>query len=319
MTGTSTLRDYFSTDSLATNWPATTGMVSVANGVASIQCGTTTGNALKTNPIYTVKNDKVDFKIAALPSAFGLPGLSSTVTMTFAVTLSPPQTLAIEIDMVTSQLYCLNGTASALAPRGYDPSWTRVRIREGTAPSGNVPVGTAGNTYFDVSTADDESHWINLGSIRSPTWVATATTLAIVVSCYRNGGTVDVGQVDNVNCRVGRSAHRRHCHPRRRRADGELDRARQHRRRADHRLPHRLRRPRPDSGQRPERHFGGGGRTGQWDQLLDHRGDGDRHRYRRWLRGRHRHPGDGTTGRPDRGAGHARRLLGEDRLERPGR
>jgi hypothetical protein len=202
MTGTSTLRDYFSTDSLATNWPATTGMVSVANGVASIQCGTTTGNALKTNPIYTVKNDKVDFKIAALPSAFGLPGLSSTVTMTFAVTLSPPQTLAIEIDMVTSQLYCLNGTASALAPRGYDPSWTRVRIREGTAPSGNVPVGTAGNTYFDVSTADDESHWINLGSIRSPTWVATATTLAIVVSCHRNGGTVDVGQVDNVNCRA---------------------------------------------------------------------------------------------------------------------
>jgi hypothetical protein len=198
VTGTSTLQDTFSTDSLAANWPASTGVVSVTGGVAQLQCDTSTTNALKTDYDYSLRNDTFDVKIAALPVAAG----ATSATMQFAVTQGPvgANYLAIVIDTASNRLLAKSNGVDAIPARTYDASWRRVRIREGTAPAGNLSAGTAGRTYFDVSTADDESAWMNLGWVATPSWVSAADDSALAITCHRSSGTTGTVKVDNVNC-----------------------------------------------------------------------------------------------------------------------
>jgi hypothetical protein len=198
MTGTSVLKDTFSTGSLVSYWPASTGVVSAADGVASIQCDTTTGNALKTNYGFTVKNDTFDFVIVTLPDP---TGVTSFCYLQGAVVQGPAGAnfLAIRVDTFSNWLFCRFGATDAIPPVAFDPTWVRLRIREGTAAAGNLAAGTAGTTYFDVSPTTDDTAWVNLGSAATPAWVSATSDSAMQISASRDGGTTDTAQIDNVN------------------------------------------------------------------------------------------------------------------------
>ena len=318
--GTSTLRDTFGSTNLLINWPNSTGTVIGTGTVAQVQCDTTYDNELATKPIYSIKNDKFDVKLATLPAAAG--ATSSCYVQVAVIQTGGANFIALSIDTTTNMVYCRFTYADAVAPQAYNATWTRVRIREGTASAGNLATGTVGTTYFDVATANDEAHWTNIGSGTTPAWVSTTGDSGMSITAHRDTGTVNVAVVDNVNVTLPGAPTLGSLVAGDTQATVNLDRPGRHRRNADHRLPDQ---PGPGPARRVTvrgvlrfGHLGRGPRPDQLDRLRHQRAGGQRGRHRPDVLLDRRHPAQFsvTPGRADLGGGYRRGRAGLDLLDR---
>ncbi|MGW6531457.1 hypothetical protein [Streptomyces venezuelae] len=186
----STLIDNFNDNVIGPEWGNAYGGVSEVGGRARIPC--TAGNyaGYQTAKAYTLAGSSVYLQVPVAAAANGATVEAQTV---FAITPDPTQgtNLAININTVAntirfeSNVAYTDGAAVSLTYSAATHLW--LRIRE-----------TGGNVLWDTST--DGSTWTNRRTLATPAWVTAATnTLALDLWSYRNNGTSNFAEFDNVN------------------------------------------------------------------------------------------------------------------------
>ncbi|MEU5772708.1 hypothetical protein ABZ819_05305 [Streptomyces venezuelae] len=186
----STLVDAFQDNIIGPEWGNSYGGVSETGGRARIPCVAGSYAGYQTAKVYTLAGSSVYLQVPVAAAAASATVEAQTV---FAITPDPTQgtNLAININTVAntirfeSNVAYTDGAAVSLTYSAVTHLW--LRIRE-----------TGGNILWDTST--DGSSWTNRRTLATPAWVAAATnSLALDLWSYRNNGTTNYSEFDNVN------------------------------------------------------------------------------------------------------------------------
>ncbi|MYY79762.1 MULTISPECIES: hypothetical protein [unclassified Streptomyces] len=185
----STLVDSFQDNIIGPEWGNSYGGVSETGGRARIPCVAGSYAGYQTAKVYTLVGSSVYLQVPVAAAAASATVEAQTV---FAITPDPTQgtNLAININTVAgtirfeSNVAYTDGAAVSLTYSAVTHLW--LRIRE-----------TGGNVLWDTST--DGSSWTNRRTLATPAWVASSTTLALDLWSYRNNGTTNFAEFDNVN------------------------------------------------------------------------------------------------------------------------
>jgi len=190
----STLVDSFNDNVIGPEWGNYYGGVSEVGGRARIPCVAGQYAGYQTGPVYTLAGSSVYLQVPLAAAAAGATVEAQTV---FAITPNPTQgtNLAININTVTgairfeSNVGYTDAGATSLTYSAATHAW--LRIRE-----------TGGNVLWDTST--DGSTWTNRRTLATPAWVTAAVnSLSLDLWSYRNNGTTNYAEIDNVNTLVG--------------------------------------------------------------------------------------------------------------------
>lgn len=185
----STLIDNFNDGIVGPEWGNAYGGVSEPGGRARVPCVAGQYAGYQTGKVYTLAGSSVYLQV---PLAAAVNGGTVEVQTVFAITPDPTQgtNLAFNINTVTGTIRCesntnySDGAATSLTYSATTHAW--LRIRE-----------TGGTLYWDTST--DGSTWTNRRTLATPAWVTSSTTLALDLWSYRNNGTSNYAEFDNVN------------------------------------------------------------------------------------------------------------------------
>ncbi|CAL9366608.1 hypothetical protein [Streptomyces sp. enrichment culture] len=188
MPSLSTLVDNFNSGAIGANWGDSYGGVSIVNGRARVPLAVNTYAGFQTGRAWTFAGATVYLKLVTVPAAGG----GTDVSCNFLVTSSVDGTsIGFKYNAVTSMLRLQSNvdyfdpTAVEIA---YDPVahlWLRLR-EDGTS------------VYWD--TSPDGATWTNRRTLATPAWIPAAVdTCALDLYAYRDTGTIDYAEYDNVN------------------------------------------------------------------------------------------------------------------------
>jgi hypothetical protein len=180
-----TLRDDFSTNTLATNWTGSAGTVAITGGRMRVTTDTAFNKA-QTSASFTLDGSKVCVQAFAAAAA----GATVEATTELLVTTTTPGTDAgIALNAVTGLLTFssrsgfFDGGATTLAYNATTHRWWRLRV-------------TGGTLFWE--TSPDGDTWTTRRSAAAPAWVSDAD-LAAALTSHRNDGTNDFAEFDNYN------------------------------------------------------------------------------------------------------------------------
>lgn len=184
-----TLTDNFNDNIIGPAWGNAYGGVSETGGRARVPCVAGAYAGYQTAKIYTLAGSSVYLQIPVVAAAAGATVEAQTV---FCVTPDPlaGTNVCFNINTVAGTIRCESNVAytdGAVVSLTFDSvahKW--LRIRE-----------TGGNVLWD--TSPDGSTWTNRRTLATPAWVSASTTLALDLFCYRNNGTANYSEFDNVN------------------------------------------------------------------------------------------------------------------------
>jgi len=185
----STLVDSFSDNVIGPEWGNAYGGCSEVGGRARVPCVAGTYAGYQTAKMYTLAGSSVFLQVPLAAAANGATVEAQTV---FSVITSTAGTnLLFNINTVAGTLRCesnvdyFDSTAVSITYSATTHAW--LRIRE-----------TGGNVYWD--TSPDGTTWTNRRTIATPAWVTAAVdTCALDLWSYRNNGTTNYCEFDNVN------------------------------------------------------------------------------------------------------------------------
>ncbi|GAA4824350.1 hypothetical protein [Streptomyces ziwulingensis] len=182
------LQDNFNDNIIGPNWGDSYGGVSETGGRARVPLVAGQYAGYQTGRAWTLAGAGIYLKTPTLPAASG----GTDVGLHFMITAPVAGTgVGFKINAVTGHLRMqsnvdyFDGAATEVT---YDPVahlWLRLR-EDGT------------NVYWD--TSPDGSVWTNRRALATPAWVTAAVdTCAVDLFCYRDAGTTDYAEYDNVN------------------------------------------------------------------------------------------------------------------------
>jgi hypothetical protein len=180
-----TLRDDFSTDTLATNWTGSAGTVAITGGRMRVTCDTAFNKA-QTAASYTLDGSKVCVQVFA--AAAGSATVEATTELLVTTTTAGTDA-GITLNAVTGLLTFssrsgfFDGGATTLAYNATTHRWWRLRVTSGT---------------LLWETSPDGDTWTTQRSASAPAWVSD-TDLAAALTSHRNNGTDDFAEFDNYN------------------------------------------------------------------------------------------------------------------------
>lgn len=188
MPSLSTLVDNFNSGVIGANWGDSYGGVSIVNGRARVPLAAGTYAGFQTGRAWTFAGATVYLKLVTVPAA----STGTDVSANFLVTSSVDGTsLGFKYNAVTARLRMQSNTNyydAAAIEITYDPVahlWLRLR-EDGT------------NVYWD--TSPDGTTWTNRRTLATPAWIPAAVdTCALDLYAYRDTGTTDYAEYDNVN------------------------------------------------------------------------------------------------------------------------
>lgn len=188
MPSLSTLVDNFNDNSIGPNWGDSYGGVSETGGRARVPLVADTYAGYQTGRAWTMAGATVYLKTPTLPAV----STGTDVGVHFMVTSATDGTaIGFKINRVTSMLRMQSNVdyfdagAVEIAYSAVNHLWLRLR-EDGT------------NVYWD--TSPDGSAWTNRRTLATPAWVTAAVdTCALDLFCYRDAGTTDFAEYDNVN------------------------------------------------------------------------------------------------------------------------
>ena len=185
-----TFTDNFNDNTVGSAWGNSYGGVSETGGRARVPCAVGTYAGYQTAKIYTLAGSSVYLQIPVAAAAASATVEAQTV---FCVTPDPLAglNLAFNINTVAGTIRCESNVAysdGAVTSLTYDATAHKwLRFRE-----------TGGNVLWD--TSPDGSTWTNRRTLATPAWVSAAVnTLALDLFSYRNNGTANYSEFDNVN------------------------------------------------------------------------------------------------------------------------
>lgn len=183
-----TLVDNFNDNIIGPNWGNAYGGVSEVGGRARVPLVAGTYAGYQTGRSWTLAGASVYFKFVTRPVA----STGTDVSCNFLVTSSTDGTsIGFKYNAVTSKLRMQSNVAyfdGAALEITYDPvAHLWLRLRE-----------TGGNVLWD--TSPDGTTWTNRRTLATPAWVTSSIdTTALDFYGYRDAGTTDYGEFDNVN------------------------------------------------------------------------------------------------------------------------
>lgn len=188
----STLVDTFNDGVIGPDWGNSYGGVTETGGRARIPCVAGSYAGYQTAKTWTLAGSSVYLQV---PLAAAVNGGTLEVQTVFSViTATGGTNLAFNINTATGTLRCesnvayFDGAAVSLTYSAVTHLW--LRIRE-----------TGGNVLWDTST--DGTTWTNRRTLATPAWVTSAiNTCALDLWSFRNNGTTNFAEIDNVNTPV---------------------------------------------------------------------------------------------------------------------
>lgn len=182
------LIDNFNDNELGPEWGDSYGGAVEVGGRARVPCLIGTYAGYQTGRAWSLAGSSVYVKLVTRPSASG----ASEAYCSFQVTSATDGTSAgFTCNVVTGMLRLFSNvdywddTALELTYSATDHRW--LRLRE-----------TAGTLYWD--TAPDGATWTNRRTLATPAWIEPADDqLALDMFAYRDAGTADYAEYDNVN------------------------------------------------------------------------------------------------------------------------
>lgn len=185
----STLVDTFNDGVIGPDWGNAYGGVSEVGGRARIPCVAGSYAGYQTAKTWTLAGSSVYLQVPVAAAAASATVEAQTVFSVITATLGT--NLAFNINTVAGTIRCesnvaySDGAAVSLTYSAVTHLW--LRIRE-----------TGGNVLWDTST--DGSTWTNRRTLATPAWVTSAiNTCALDLWSYRNNGTTNFAEIDNVN------------------------------------------------------------------------------------------------------------------------
>jgi hypothetical protein len=181
---THTLRDDFSTDTLAANWPGSSG-AAITGGRMRVTTDTAF-NLAKTATTYTLDGSKV---LAQVFPAAQASATTDATTELLVLTTTAGTDAGISYNAVTGNLTFASRTgffdagATTLTYDATPHRWWRLRV-------------TAGTMFWE--TSPDGDTWTTRRSVTAPAWVSD-TDLATSLASHRNDGTNNFAEFDNYN------------------------------------------------------------------------------------------------------------------------
>lgn len=184
----SALQDNFNDNTVGPEWGDSYGGVSETGGRARVPLVAEAYAGYQTGRAWTLAGSSVYLKIPTLPAA----STGTDVGVHFMVTSAVDGTaIGFKINVVTGNLRMqsnvdyFDASAVEITYSGTTHLW--LRLREDGA-----------NVYWD--TSPDGSTWTNRRTLATPAWVTAAVdTCALDLFCYRDAGTTDFAEYDNVN------------------------------------------------------------------------------------------------------------------------
>lgn len=183
------LHDNFLT-ALGTQWTTTTG-ASVVSSEARLTASTSTGNALGTDPIYTLKDSYIQFQMGPVVSTTG--GTASGTYTRARVYAGTASTTYIDFLLrpVEGLLYFRRATLDVQQAPGtpitYNPAqhvWFRFKE-------------TGGSIFWE--TSPDGSAWTVQRTEATPSWIGTASDQKFYINALKDAGSASYAVLDNVN------------------------------------------------------------------------------------------------------------------------
>ncbi|MFE9735460.1 hypothetical protein ACFYO9_33955 [Streptomyces sp. NPDC005863] len=185
----STLVDTFNDNVIGPDWGNAYGGVTETGGRARIPCIAGQYAGYQTAKTWTLAGSSAYLQVPLAAAANG--GTVEVQTVFSIITTTAGTNLAFNINTVAGTMRCesnvayFDGAATSLTYNATTHAW--LRIRE-----------TGGNVLWDTST--DGSSWTNRRTLATPAWVTAATdTCALDLWSYRNNGTTNYAEFDNVN------------------------------------------------------------------------------------------------------------------------
>ncbi|MFE6597233.1 hypothetical protein ACFU9O_02340 [Streptomyces albidoflavus] len=182
------LVDNFNDNVIGPNWGNSYGGATETGGRARVPCAAGVYAGYQTGRAWTLVGASVYLKLVTLPAA----STGTDVSANFLVTSATAGTsIGFKYNAVTSKLRLqanvayYDGAAIELTYSPTDHLWLRLR-EDGT------------NVYWD--TSPNGSTWTNRRTLATPTWITEAIdTVALDLYAYRDAGTTDYVEWDNVN------------------------------------------------------------------------------------------------------------------------
>lgn len=188
MPSLSTLVDNFNDSAIGPDWGDSYGGVSETGGRARVPLAAGVYAGYQTGRAWTMAGATVYLKTPTLPAV----STGTDVGVHFMVTSATEGTgIGFKINRVTGMLRMQSNVdyfdagAVEIAYSAVNHLWLRLR-EDGT------------NAYWD--TSPDGTAWTNRRTLATPAWVTAAVdTCALDLFCYRDAGTTDYAEYDNVN------------------------------------------------------------------------------------------------------------------------
>ena len=182
------LVDNFNDNVIGPNWGNSYGGATETGGRARVPCAAGVYAGYQTGRAWTLAGASVYLKLVTLPA----PSTGTDVSANFLVTSATAGTsIGFQYNAVTSKLRLqanvayYDGAAIELTYSPTDHLWLRLR-EDGT------------NVYWD--TSPNGAAWTNRRTLATPTWITEAIdTVALDLYAYRDAGTTDYVEWDNVN------------------------------------------------------------------------------------------------------------------------
>lgn len=183
-----TLVDNFNDNVIGPNWGNSYGGATETGGRARVPCAAGVYAGYQTGRAWTLAGASVYLKLVTLPA----PSTGTDVSASFLATSATAGTsIGFKYNAVTGKLRLqanvayYDGAATELTYSPTDHLW--LRLREDGA-----------NVYWD--TSPNGSTWTNRRTLATPTWITEAIdTVALDLYAYRDAGTTDYIEWDNVN------------------------------------------------------------------------------------------------------------------------
>lgn len=191
-----TLIDNFNDDVIGPEWGNSYGGVSEVGGRARVPCVAASWAGYQTAKVWTLAGSSVFLQVPTVPAV----STATEASIVFSIIIATDGTsLAFNIDSAAGTLRCesntdyFDGAATVLTYSSVDHLWLRLS-EDGT------------NVYWD--TSPNGSTWTNRRTLATPAWVTSAVDgCALDLFCYRDAGTTDYGEFDNVNTLSDAAVH----------------------------------------------------------------------------------------------------------------
>ncbi|MEV0917856.1 hypothetical protein AB0I93_26810 [Streptomyces sp. NPDC049967] len=196
MPSLSTLIDTFNDNVIGPNWGDSYEGVTETGGRARVPCTAGTYAGYQTGRAWTLAGASIYLKLVTKPAA----STGTDVSCNFNITSSVDGTsIGFKYNAVTAKLRLQSNVDyfdAAAIELTYDATnhlWLRIR-EDGT------------NVYWDTSA--NGSTWTNRRTLATPAWVTTSIdNCAVDLYCYRDSGTADYAEYDNVNTTSDGAVH----------------------------------------------------------------------------------------------------------------